>query len=78
MMPLSIRMSGSVPELDRKWFAVDCPVCRLATPAQLGDVRHRRIIICRGCKSNIRLVDGLGSYARARQRIRSMLRRLGE
>jgi hypothetical protein len=71
----SIRVSGSfkLPDLDRRWIDVDCPTCRLATPATLRDVRLGAVVICRGCKLNIRLVDHLGQYQRMRRRLERTL-----
>jgi hypothetical protein len=65
---IKLTVSGSFPDLDRHWIEVECPHCRLETPALLRDVRIGGVIICRGCKANIRLVDHLGGYQRARQR----------
>lgn len=67
---ISVRASGSLPDLDRRSINVDCPQCRLATQATLRDVRIGGVIICRGCKANIRLVDHLGEYQRVRRRMR--------
>lgn len=65
----SVRVTGTFPDLDRHWIEVDCPHCRLATPASLRDVRLGNVIICRGCKANIFLVDRLGEYQRVRGKL---------
>jgi hypothetical protein len=80
---LSIRVTvpRTLPDLDRRWLDVECPHCRLATPVTLRDVRLGAVAICRGCKSNIHLVDQLGQYQQAKRaldrRLRSMFSRLG-
>ncbi len=71
-----ITVTGSIPDLDRRWIDVDCPNCRLATPASLRDVRLGNVIICRGCKANIRLLDHLGEYHRMRRKLEASFRRM--
>lgn len=65
----SVKVTGSFPDLDRQWIDVDCPCCRLETPAALRDVRLGNVIICRGCKANIRLIDHLGQYHQMRRKL---------
>lgn len=73
-MPVRVTLRGSLPDLDRRSIEVQCEHCHLSTPAFLREVRLGNVIICRGCKTNIRLVDHLGSYQRARRKLDDVLR----
>lgn len=73
---ISVQVTGGLPDLDRHWIDVDCPHCRLATPASLRDVRLGNVIICRGCKANVRLVDHLGEYHRVRRKLERAFRQM--
>jgi hypothetical protein len=75
MVSLHVTGSFSLPDLDRRWIDVDCPSCRLATPVTLRDVRLGSVVICRGCKANVRLIDHLGEYHRVRRRLERTLGR---
>jgi hypothetical protein len=72
---MALRITGTLrfPDLDRHWIEVDCPRCRLATPVTLRDVRSCGVVICRGCKADIRLSDHLGEYHRIRRRLERTL-----
>jgi hypothetical protein len=73
---LEIKITGSVPDLDDHWIDVGCPYCPLTTEASMRDVRMGNVIICRGCKANIRLIDHLGDYHRARRRLSDSFKRI--
>lgn len=66
---LRVTVSRTFPELDRHSLEVPCPRCRLSTAVFLRQVRLGDVVVCRGCKANIRLVDHMGDYHRARRRI---------
>ncbi|RQS88131.1 hypothetical protein DF048_27830 [Burkholderia seminalis] len=55
--------------LDRMDFDVPCPRCRFENDIFGRQVRLRDVIICRGCKTNIRLDDHMNEYRKARQQI---------
>jgi hypothetical protein len=72
---LQIKIAGTLPDLDNHWIDVTCPHCPLTTEASLRDVRLGMVVICRGCKANIRLIDYLGEYHRARRRLLNSFQR---
>lgn len=74
MFKMTVTGSFKAPDLDRHWIDIDCPRCRLSTPASLRDVRLGATIICRGCKANIRLIDHIGEYHRIRRRLERTFR----
>jgi hypothetical protein len=73
---IEVKVTGRLPDIDDHWIDVSCPRCPLTTEASLRDVRLGNVIICRGCKANIRLVDHLGEYHRARRRLADSLNSL--
>jgi hypothetical protein len=56
-----ISISVTVPNLDKRWIDVPCPLCALETAVTLGAIRLGDVVICRGCHANIRLQDHLGA-----------------
>jgi hypothetical protein len=74
MIDVSIHIE--IPNLDRRYMEVPCPVCRIQTWVTFGEIRRRGYAICRGCHANIRLEDHLGSLHRALRRIKSALKSL--
>lgn len=61
-------------DIDKFDIEVDCPGCGFANQIRLGQARLRDVVICRGCKANIQLDDGMNTVRKARQSIRSSLR----
>ena len=57
--------------LDKVEVEVDCPRCQFSNPIWLKQARLRDVIICRGCKANIQLDDGMNTVRKA---IRSVQR----
>jgi hypothetical protein len=45
--------------LSRHRVNLTCPSCKFINPVTLKQVKVRDVIICRGCKSNIQLLDHL-------------------
>jgi hypothetical protein len=64
-----LTVSVKIPNLDKHWIRIPCPVCDLETPATLGAVRLGDVIVCRGCHANIRLQDHLGTLHRFERRL---------
>jgi hypothetical protein len=62
---LKLSISVNVPNFDRKEIEIDCPLCRLGNWVQLGQIKRREYLVCRGCYSNIHLQDHLGGVQRA-------------
>lgn len=65
-------------DLDRIEIEVCCPRCHFYGPANLKQVRLGDIVICRGCKANISLVDYMHEVANARERLATALRSFNE
>lgn len=55
--------------LDEAQININCPKCGFTNPVTLGDVRVQKVIVCRGCKVNIRLVDKNASVDKAKKDI---------
>lgn len=64
--------------LDRERIYIHCPRCNFWARPFLRQIRHREIIVCGGCKANIRLDDHLGSVRNARQQLEELTTQLGE
>ena len=76
MLELSIHID--VPDFSKHSLEVPCPRCNLATPTTLGAISRGELMICRGCKSNIRLIDHVGELERFVRRLRRQLRKMQE
>lgn len=59
--------------LDQHRIDIECPRCRFPARPFLRDVRACDVIVCGGCKANIRLVDHMGSLRMAERRIEAAL-----
>lgn len=55
--------------LDRAELDVPCPRCRFENSIFYRQARFREVIICRGCKTSIRLDDHMNECRKARQQI---------
>jgi hypothetical protein len=58
-----------VISLDRATLEVRCPRCRFENSIVYRQARLRDVIICRGCKVNIRLDDHMNECRKAREQI---------
>lgn len=63
-------------ELDRAKFNIPCPRCRFENSIVYRQARLRDVIICRGCKVNIRLDDHMNECRKTRQQITQALAEL--
>lgn len=55
--------------LDRVPLDVPCPECRFENLIFYRQARLRDVLICRGCKANIRLDDHMNQCRKARQQL---------
>lgn len=55
---------------------IQCPGCGFYNEVFLKQVRHRDIIICRGCKANIHLDDQMNECRKAIRSINQAIRQL--
>jgi hypothetical protein len=53
-------------DIDSHEVDIECPRCHFSNPIWIKQARLRDTIICRGCKSNIRLDDGMNTVRKAR------------
>src|SRR5262249_4337868 len=76
---LNIQMSlqGDI-NLDRFTVAVECPRCGFENSIRLKQARLRDVVICRGCKVNVQLDDGMNSVRKVRWKIQRSMRDLTE
>ncbi|HAB16733.1 MAG TPA: hypothetical protein DCE44_09820 [Verrucomicrobiales bacterium] len=62
--------------LDRERIYIECPRCDFWARPFLRQIRHHEIIVCGGCKANIRLDDYLGTLRKAHSRANRALEEL--
>lgn len=62
-------------EIDTLSADIQCPSCHFSNTVTLKQIRLRDVVICRGCKANIRLEDHLNT---ARKTVRSVQRAMRE
>lgn len=62
MIEISIKIQ--LPNLDRKELELECPVCKLHNWTNLGQIRRRDYLVCRGCHSSILLEDHMSQIHR--------------
>lgn len=53
-----------------------CPRCNFYNPATIKQIRLNDVIICRGCKANIQLVDQMGEVGKAQRQIQESFAKL--
>ncbi len=63
-------------DLDKAAFDIECPQCGFFVRFRYRDARLRDVLICRGCKTNIRLDDNMNECRKARRRVQQMMRKL--
>ena len=62
-----LTISVTVPELDRRWIEIPCPLCELKTPVTLGSIRLGDVIVCRGCHLRVLFPKKIKTYGELRQ-----------
>jgi hypothetical protein len=62
--------------LDRQRVDLECPRCKFPARVFLRQVRLCDVIVCGGCKGNIRLVDHMATVRKAERRISEALNSL--
>jgi hypothetical protein len=73
---VTITTKVTIPNLDRQWIEIPCPLCELTTPTTLGAIRWSDVVVCRGCHANIRLIDHMASFHRFKRKFAAMLKSL--
>ncbi len=62
--------------LDRAAFDIPCPRCRFENSILYRQARLRDVVICRGCKANLRLDDHMNECRKARRQVNEAMREL--
>jgi hypothetical protein len=75
MLKLELKIEGDI-NLVKFEVEVDCPRCNFANSVWLKQARLRDVVICRGCKANIQLDDGMNSVRKAYRSIRRAMQDL--
>ena len=65
-------------DLDLIIQEISCPLCGFYSMVTLKQIRLGAVIICGGCKVNIRLVDYMGTVWKARGDIKNALDELAK
>jgi hypothetical protein len=65
-------------DLDPLEIEFACPSCGFYNNARLKQVRLNDVLICRGCKGNLQLVDQMGQMDKARRQTRRAVGELEE
>jgi hypothetical protein len=60
-------------DLDLIKVDLACPLCGFFNPATMKQIRLEDVVICGGCKANIRLVDHMGEVAAGRRKLRAVV-----
>ena len=63
-------------DLDKFEIEVPCPGCGFYEPVTLKQIRLDDVVICRGCKANLRLIDQMHQVANARRQLAAAMQRL--
>lgn len=63
-------------DLDKFEIEIPCPRCGFYEPVTVKQVRLDDVVICRGCKRNLRLVDQMHEVAKARNQLRAAVQSL--
>lgn len=63
-------------DLDRVSLDIPCPQCRFENDIIYRQARLRDVLICRGCKANIRLDDHMNQCRKARQEVSRAIQEL--
>jgi hypothetical protein len=75
MFNIQIEMKGDI-DIDSFEVEIECPICEFTNPIWIKQARLRDVIICRGCKANMRLDDSMNGVRKARQNIQRQLKAL--
>jgi hypothetical protein len=75
MFGIEMTLEGAI-NLDKFEVEVDCPRCGFANPIWLKQARLRDVVICRGCKANVRLDDSMNTVRKAHRAVRRAMQDL--
>jgi hypothetical protein len=63
-------------DIDSSEIEIKCPKCQFYNMIWIKQARLRDVIICRGCKSNIYLDDGMNTVCKARRRLLEQFKKI--
>lgn len=63
-------------DLDKMTFDIACPQCEFLVSVRYRDARFHDVLICRGCKANLRLDDNMNQFRKARVQFIKALQKL--
>lgn len=75
MFGMKITIEGDF-DIDHLSSEFECPTCSFFNSATMKQIRLNDVMICRGCKTNIQLIDQMNSMRKARQYVRRSMKRL--
>jgi hypothetical protein len=58
-------------DIGREEIEIQCPGCHFYNPIFIRQARLRDVIICRGCKRNIRLNDHMNEVRKAERQLKT-------
>lgn len=71
---ISLEFKGDF-DVDSFPITFDCPFCQFLNTVTFKQFRIRDVIICRGCKANILLLDQLNTCRKAEREVRREMQR---
>jgi len=74
MFGIQMSVEGDI-DTDPVEVEIECPRCGFYNPIWLKQARVRDVVICRGCKTNIQLDDGMNTIRKGRRSIRRQMAR---
>jgi hypothetical protein len=72
MFEIRMEMKGDV-DPDKFEVEIECPRCSFLNPVSLKQARLRDVVICRGCKANMQLDDGMNTVRNARHNVQRQM-----
>jgi hypothetical protein len=75
VIKVEMKLQGAI-NLDKFEVELHCPRCNFSNRIWLKQAWVRDVLICRGCKGNIQLDDGMNSVRKAYRTIRQALQGL--
>ena len=63
-------------DIGRKEIEIWCPKCHFYNPILIRQARLRDVVICRGCKRNIRLNDHMNEVRKAERELNKAFKSL--
>lgn len=75
MLSISAKLEGNW-DIDALEVEAQCPRCGFANLVWIRQIRLQDVVICRGCKCNLRLEDQMNTVRKARENLNRQMREL--